>query len=81
MLGRIEGDFEYERQLHAEVEPYRAHNEWFMAEPEVIQLVARELSVEPAAISERVLATEYLQGVPMGLSGEPRRWGVPKLVQ
>src|SRR6266481_2939007 len=49
LLGRVEGDFEYERQLHTEVEAYRAHNEWFMAEPEVIQLVARELSAERTA--------------------------------
>jgi len=81
LLGRIDGEIADEQALHAEVEHYRAHNEWFMAEPEVISLVARELSVEPAAISERVLATEYLQGVPNGTPREAQRRTEPQIVQ
>jgi T5orf172 domain len=44
LLGRVPGDLEYETSLHAEIEPYRIHNEWFdWTAEEVKNLVAREI--------------------------------------
>jgi Meiotically up-regulated gene 113 len=51
LLGFIAGGLEKEQNLHAEIEPYRIHNEWFdWTAQDVKDLVVRELRL----ISEQV---------------------------
>lgn len=50
LLGSIHGGESLEEEIHAQIESYRAHNEWFEASQEVRMLVDRYL--RPDAVYE-----------------------------
>jgi hypothetical protein len=47
LLGQTPGGLELEQDLHRELEPFRAHHEWFDWTPEVWEVVARYVKLDP----------------------------------
>jgi hypothetical protein len=58
LLGSVVGDEDLETEIHAQIESYRAHNEWFDANQEVRLLVDRYL--HPEAVYDSLSVSEQV---------------------